>query len=434
MSNDDKITQNQEYDSGKNKRRIIITLILLLLFIAAGIFSYVTYEAETKKYENINDEYKSLLGSDDLSLNDIMTLKTNVKQLDAKKYSKEKKKLNKNVSELELYYRFKEELNEVYQNGVMKSSVTTNSINTFNKKYSKLKGEHKENLNLVVNDMKSQRKSIDNYEKLIDTLYTDNTKTAFRDDLTKEEILDAKNKLKTIKQTDIVRKYTAVLKSAENYLDEKEKQDEEVKEANANGTSLTENGISLDNSWKMINVNYISANRNGVLNGSVTASLLMALQSKGYSLDKDLKNISDSIPKNINANQGFSYDIYNVEPVNAPHWIATYPLTKFAINYSRNTNIADLTGRSLDKLNEEVVNGNPVVIYLTSGLSNPENMVDGIARNVSIMLLAGYNVETGEEYLIDPITRADGGYTYTVSKSSLESIYNSLGKRAVVIR
>ncbi len=415
----------------KNKIRIVFTLILLFAFVTIGYFSYTDYNndmLEYKKYQSVLKKYNNYFDDGEASKNltskELKELKSNINSVNSK-YSKSKKKMNKIINDYEKYEKFKNEIKSIYKNKVMSSSVTSQKIDSLESKYSSLSGNYKKEVEDIISSMKRQRRDLDNIDASILNIYADNTKTTFKDYLTKEEINNIRTSLLNIKQTDVVQKYTQVLDSADAYIDSL---------ANAQNVTNTNNLVSMNNSWKVINVSYISSNKSGIYNGSIPASLLMALQYKGYNTSNTLKDISDAIPKSVNPNQGFSYDIYGLDPTNVPHYISPYPLVKFAKSYSGNQNIINGTDKSLDVLNNEVVNGNPVIIYLTSGLSTPREWVEGAPNNMSAMLLTGYNAETGEELLTDPWMRDDGSYTWTVSKASLENLYNAVGKRAVIVR
>ena len=83
----------------------------------------------------------------------------------------------------------------------------------------------------------------------------------------------------------------------------------------------------------------------------------------------------------------------------------------------------------------ELKKGNPVIIYLTGGSLNEPEWVEGeeVPKNLHVMLLIGYNSKTNQIVINDPWTKTTTGKVY-YSESKVVSIYNQVGKKAVVIR
>lgn len=177
--------------------------------------------------------------------------------------------------------------------------------------------------------------------------------------------------------------------------------------------------------WTILKVPYISQNKNNVLNRCEVASLLMGLKYKGYLKDMDLVTYAENVAKSTDPFSGFTYDIYGIHPNNVPHLIAPKPLAQYGRTSFGNNGVVDGTGRSLDELDAQIKAGNPVVIYLTAGLKAP--------KNFHVLLLTGYNSITGEQIITDPWTYSKGKTKWNVSKKQVESIYNSTGKRSVII-
>ena len=147
----------------------------------------------------------------------------------------------------------------------------------------------------------------------------------------------------------------------------------------------------------------------------------------------DLKTYAENVPKSSDPFSGFTYDIYGIEPTNVPHWIAPQPLAKYGRDSSSNNGVIDGTGKSLDELDAQIQAGNPVVIYLTAKLKTPKPFIENAPKNIHVLLLTGYNSITKEQIITDPWTHDDGRTKWTVSKNTVEKIYNATGKRAVII-
>ena len=160
--------------------------------------------------------------------------------------------------------------------------------------------------------------------------------------------------------------------------------------------------------WKRLDIEYLSQNDNKLYNACEVTSLLMGLHYKG-----------------------FIYSIRDIYPSDKLHWIDSNALASFGKSYC-NCDVVDSTGYSILELDKELDKGNPIVIYLTSGLKDPINK--GIPSNLHVYLLAGYNKITLEHYLIDPWRHSDGVTSWVISNDRINYIYNSVGKRSVIIK
>ena len=179
---------------------------------------------------------------------------------------------------------------------------------------------------------------------------------------------------------------------------------------------------------------YISQNKFQVYNGCEAATLLMALKYKGYLKDMDLVTFAANMPKSDNPNTGFFQDIFLMEPKNIAHWIAPAPLVQYGINSSGNQNIINSTGTNLNQLTEEILNKNPVILYLTNNFSNPYNWFNGAPKNLHVLLLTGYNPISNEILITDPWMYNNNKFQHTFNLEDIEEIYNQVGKKSIIIR
>ena len=257
----------------------------------------------------------------------------------------------------------------------------------------------------ISNNTNSYKNSVKEDLKL---LYSDYDKNIVRSDVTRIEYNNIKIKYHDLKDKELIDK----INNIDNYLKEKE----------------------IASAWTKLNIKYISQNENKVLNGCEAACLLMSLQYKGYLKNMNLYNYSDKMPKSDDPNKGFYLDIFKKEPKDKSHWIAPKPLRDYGITSSNYYNIFDGTGYSLDDLDNEVKNGNPVIIYLTSQFEEPKDYYKGVPKNLHVQLLAGYNEITKEQFIIDPWKYKKKSSYWIRPKKEIEKIYNELGKRAVIVR
>lgn len=172
--------------------------------------------------------------------------------------------------------------------------------------------------------------------------------------------------------------------------------------------------------------------------GCEGASLLMALQYKGYT-GAGLKAFLDQIPKTArNPFQGFASTPYQVITGNPPIFQSIFPAPLTAYGKTYSANVSDISGSDTNQLKAEIDKGNAVVVYVTTrdyetpkwlvydmGEAGSVNIVD----NMHVMVLTGYNSD-GEYHVTDP---ASSRNRYWVSGLKFETSYNAL-KWAVVVR
>ena len=351
---------------------------------------------------------------------------------------KEKKKsLMTNLQELNKYIKLRDDINNYYENNIVKSSITIEMVNELLERNNKLIKTHQELLFPRINTIKEQIDNINTYKTSIALLFTDNTYQTVRSDITREnlnQVLALKN---NILQQDVINEqdnYLNIVAKELAYREEQERIRQEEERKRKEEEARKERERQIKEAWTVLNVPYISQNKNGVINGCEAACMLMALQYKGYLQNMDLVTYATNMPKSTNPFSGFTYDIFKEDPVSVPHWIAPSPLVAYGKTSSGYINIEDATGATLTDLDNQVAAGNPVIIYLTSKLNKPKDYIEGAPKNVHVLLLVGYNSITKEQILIDPWTHDDGRTSWHVPKSKIEQIYNNTSKRAVVIK
>ncbi len=424
------------------KKVCCIILIVFLVLVGGGVcIGYINYQHEEEYFQNTKKQYYQLFDKEnvpveDLTLSKIVNLEKNIKGI--KRHKEEKQKLSNDIRELKSYYVLKREIDEVYPDKILNSTVDSNKINELNQKFDKLIDQYKNYLKDDLDGINEQKKYIDSVELEVAALFTDAEKTNLKEGITKEQVEGIRQKVASLKQHDLVESKNVELDTAISIIDkrieeERIKREEAAKKAAEEKRKRQE---EIRNAWVILNVPYISQNHNNVENGCEAASLLMALQYKGYLNSMTLYQYATDMPKspNNNAQEGFTHDIFTRIPNDVPHWIAPEPLARFGRTSSGNQNVVNITGASLDDLDRELDQGNPVIIYLTAMFKSPANWIEGAPLNLHVQLLAGYNKITNEHLIVDPWTYASGRTKWTVSRQTVENIYNALGKQSVVIR
>ncbi len=175
----------------------------------------------------------------------------------------------------------------------------------------------------------------------------------------------------------------------------------------------------------LLNAPYINQYQVGDMACEATA-LLEALHNKGYANNYNIQSFIKTMPisPNGNPNEGFgggyqrvTYGIFQS--------IYPEPLAKWG---SRFGNVQNISGSSPTDLQSQLLNGNPVVVYVTMHWAAPQygNYFWGVGVNNShVMTLDGYR--PGYYHVEDP-----AGGSYWVSASNFENSYN-IKRFAVVV-
>lgn len=422
-------------------KRIIIALIICTSIILLSLLSYYLYKDYEKKeyikeqekiYEKATESFNSLydnieneIPNSNIDIDKINSVEKNVKKISSKnkEYVYHKDDMLKKIDRLREYISVKDELDSYFDEEVLKSSITDEMAKEMSNKINNLSSNFQELLEDKLNLMIEQLNNINNLKDSVTALFTDDERKKVSSKATMSKYNSALKKLDLVKQEDIVeneKKYLDIV-----YKELKKREEEEA--------ARKKREQEIKNAWVILNVPYISQNELEVYNGCEAASLLMALQYKGYLKGMSLSTYAENMPKSTDPNTGFTYSIFEREPLDVPHWIAPEPLALYG-RTSSGANVVNITGSNISDLNKEIMAGNPVVIYLTSRLANPKPFVEGAPLNLHVLLLVGYNTITEDNIIIDPWTQLDGSTKWTVSKSKVEKIFNDTGKRAVVVR
>jgi len=437
-----------------NKKLIIIISILLfvLITILLVILLYNKIKsdkiklAEKRKeiYENAVS-YCNSLYNDDL-IKDNVTIKELDACLDKIKlvYNKDSVlDIKNNLYRAKEYINLNNKINTYYKDNIVLSSIKEEDINKIIEENNKLDEKYKEIMQNRINELKSEYDNINNAHNSVYNLFSDYDNNVVIDSVNKNIYNEVKALVDSLKQEDIKNKLNEKLSIVLTKVEEKEaisREKERIRleqlrlERERRAQEEAERQRQINEAWVKLNVPYISQNRNGVLNGCEATSMLMALQYKGYLSGMDLYTYASNMPKSDNPNIGFYLDIFGKEPKDIAHWIAPNPLVEYGISSSGNGNISNISGASIDDIASEIVNGNPVIIYLTYAYNSPVNWSNGVPRNLHVQLIVGYNKITGDFIIYDPWTRTSGQYEFTLSKSKVSNLYSSVGSMAIVVR
>lgn len=403
---------------------IIFISILILVYYSYNIYSYKVLKNRNQIFNDANTFCLNLYENEIIkSDTEIAEIETCLNKIDNIHYDKEKlQNLKINTLEAKEYIILSNEINKYYNNEIVISNVTKDNINNLLKNSENLTENYKnlslKRINFINSEYEYMQKTIESVNKL----FTSNERATVRNDVARIDYNDSKVLVNNLKQDDLKNELSTSLSKVITFIEERERQQKIIEQQ------------KINNAWIKLNVPYVSQNKAGVYNGCEAASLLMGLKYKGYLKNMDIVTFAEQMPKSDNPNTGFYLSIFNKEPNNIAHWIAPKPLAEYGIAASGNQNIINSTGWNIEQLDKEIVNGNPVIIYLTYKFKNPYNWKNGVPNNLHVLLLTGYNKITEQHIVTDPWTAWNGNYKYTLTKKQITNIYNAVGKKSVVIR
>lgn len=176
----------------------------------------------------------------------------------------------------------------------------------------------------------------------------------------------------------------------------------------------------------LLNAPYINQYQVGDMACEATA-LLEALHNKGYAKNYDIQSFIKTMPiaTNGNPNDGFgggyqrvTYGIFQS--------IYPTPLSKWGSQFG---NVQNISGATPANLQNQLLSGNPVVVYVTMHWAAPQYghywWGTGV-NNSHVMTVDGYR--PGQYHVEDP-----AGGSYWVSASNFENSYN-IKRFAVVVK
>ena len=392
----------------------------LLIISGTGINEHNEYLSAKISLDNLYKSKNTKTPVENITLNDIEEVKIKVNKLPNNISAK--KNMQNQVVELEKYTTLKREIENCLQNDKIKNNISEKNIASINQNLKTLSASYKNLLKEKIEHINKQYKNKVEIKNQIDNLYTDTSRKIIKEDISRDDYEKVLKNLLDTELEEFIKEEQEYLNKIEQFIISKEKE-ETAKKAQ-----------QIVAAWTILNVPYISQNNNNILNGCEAASLLMALQYKGYLKDVDLRTFAENMPKSTDPFQGFTYDIYGLQPTNVPHWIAPKPLAEYGKNASGNKNIIDATGYTLEELDKQIQWSNPVVIYLTSNFKAPKEWIESAPQNIHVLLLTGYNSITEEHIITDPWTGKEGKTKWQVSKAEVENIFNQTGQRAVIIK
>ncbi|QBO35043.1 hypothetical protein EQG49_00545 [Periweissella cryptocerci] len=160
--------------------------------------------------------------------------------------------------------------------------------------------------------------------------------------------------------------------------------------------------------------------------GCESVALKMALSVKGQNMP--LKKFLQALPLTNNPNTGFANGT-PFKPAGNNCTIYPKPLLKVAQKKQFNyTNVANITGASKAKLIREIKRGNAVAFWGKWHMQSNEKAWHALT-------IVGY--KPGKFLIADPYAQKSWGPSYRefwVSTSQFMNIYNSRGKKALVVR
>lgn len=173
--------------------------------------------------------------------------------------------------------------------------------------------------------------------------------------------------------------------------------------------------------------------------GCEPTSLLMGLKAKGYAKNVGLREFLDKMPKHSsNPKKGYVGSPYRPSET-LRTTINPKPLSEYGKKYG---DVFSMEGASMEEVKKQVLQGNPVVIYVTLYWRpayfrnfNIEGKSTRYLRNNHVILVDGYDSKTDSFHISDPYNNSNRKQPlkYWKKRSVVEPLYN-IRKFAVGIR
>lgn len=184
----------------------------------------------------------------------------------------------------------------------------------------------------------------------------------------------------------------------------------------------------------------------GYILGCEGVSFYMALQAQGYLEDMTLDEFMDTQPKatkksKYNPNTGYAGDprYGHKYAQNVGKRTTIYPKALVKWGKSFDANVKNLQGADVEKLQKEIKNGNPCLIWVTSQWKAPKYKKYSFSKKLQVennhcLVLTGYNSKTGKYHITDCSRfRTEDNCRYWIDGKTFENIYN-IRKYAVSVR
>ena len=437
---------------------LIVTIIILGIAVRINALAIEEKERIQKLWQDA-ESYCSSLFSDDIINNGISDaeLTTCENKLDLVYDQASTKDFRTSIQKARNYLNFSTELNQLFDdNEIFKEEISQADLDDIERFFTTLSQSYQNKLVDKLNLALQEFSKITDAKNTVLALFDgpdsiDNLEQAnILDTVNRDQYNQAKEIVDSLLQPNLKNKLLNALEIVENNISEKEqieRQRQEAERARRRAEQLERERILSEqaaaakayeeqaaSAWHILNVPYISQNHSQVYNGCEAASLLMSLKYKGYLAGKDYLDFVSEMPKTDNPQTGFYLSIYDLQPKSEAHWIDTTPLATYGNQSSNSNAVYNLTGSSIETIRNEVTNDNPVIIYLTYNFNDLKAIVNGVPTNLHVMVLSGYNPITNEYQITDPWTRATGQYIFTVPGDRIESLYNQVGQRALVVK
>ena len=166
--------------------------------------------------------------------------------------------------------------------------------------------------------------------------------------------------------------------------------------------------------------------------GCEATSLAQLLRYRGIPVTKTQMAKEMPLSPNKNPNLGFVGSQYEKQE---GIFQTIYPPALESLAKKYRPNSADITGASVEELEKELMKGNPSIVWVTAYCRNPEMgyWYEGtpdqlwVAKNLHVTTLTGFDEDY--YYLTDP-----GIGKLKIKKSQFKYVYDTIGKKAVVVR
>lgn len=392
------------------KLRVLILLIIILLIGGGSVYFYYMY-SEVQSAEHISQSIREQIDAlfqdsnhvrfkDDISEDEILNIEEAISKL---KDSEEKTQFTKEFDNISTCFNAYHSVRSLLQEHIIIEGVTQEDLDKMQDLVAKagaLNQAFLKTLEADVLNVMQQFQKIQQAREKVDGLFMED-QTTLRDDITLQDLEVAQNYIKDIKNEKEAAILTSRVQNAEEEIQARIDADKQMQQAAEKAAEEAAAAAeAARKSYVVLDVPYISQTANGAPQGCESASLLMALRYKGAATTISYTDFIDQVPVADDPNYGFVHSQYSNDPTGVPHTIFPAPLAEYGQQYG---NVVNISGASAQQLRSELLNGNPIVLYIVSGFQEPiwiETSYGMDILNMHVLTLIGYN-DNLQKYLVN---------------------------------
>lgn len=281
-----------------------VEVILAIVMVFAVVFGAVIWRAVMRVEVYQAEQAELLTGTEELLgelysdvEQEVPSIKITQAQIEAVKqkmsgvvmrcYEDTKGEIDRKLTVLQEFMTLRDELERYFTDEVLKTEVTAENVQNAQMKLGKLPESYAEVLRARFTQMQTQYEAMKKLKEAVQTLFTDEKMAVVKPKLTRVQYKAVLEQAEKLPQRELAKGYEETLARVDKVLVQREKEAAEARqralEARRRAEELRRQQKQEEMAaWRVLNVPYHSQNLQQIYNGCEAASMLMALQYKGY--------------------------------------------------------------------------------------------------------------------------------------------------------